>query len=191
VNLSEEMRMNELAELTQSIATKKRGIRAIPDGIWAPLATGVLTLIPGLLGLVTGQPWLFPSLGPTAFLQAIEPQHPTSRFYNVLVGHLIGLGAAYLFLWAFQADATPSVLIGKTMYASRLWASVVAIAAMVLVQQLTYSLHPPAAATVLLITLGGFQMNRSSVITLLVGIVIIAIAGELVRRARLMQPGQK
>lgn len=183
--------MSQIAEMTQSIATRNRGVRAIPDIIWSPLATGVLTLIPGLLGLATGQPWLFPSLGPTAFLQGAEPQLPSSRFYNALVGHLIGLGSAFLFVWAFGAYAEPSVLLEKTMSPARLWASGAAIAVTVFLQLLTRSLHPPSAATVLLITLGGFPMTRTAAITLLVGIIIIAIAGELMRRARLMQPGQK
>jgi len=68
----------------------------VPDIIWAPLATGAIVLIPGVVGLAAGRPWLFPSLGPTAYLQATQPQHPTSRFYNVLVGHLIGIGVAPL-----------------------------------------------------------------------------------------------
>ncbi len=43
----------------------------IPDLIWAPIASGVLILLVGLLGLAAHQPWLFPSLGPTAFLRRV------------------------------------------------------------------------------------------------------------------------
>lgn len=41
----------------------------VPDIVWAPLAAALLMLIVGLIGLIAHQPWLFPSLGPTAFLQ--------------------------------------------------------------------------------------------------------------------------
>jgi UPF0716 family protein affecting phage T7 exclusion len=60
--------MSKVAETTQSVASEKRGLRAIPDLLWAPFVGGILMLIPGLIGLAAGSVWLFPSLGPTAFL---------------------------------------------------------------------------------------------------------------------------
>ena len=50
-------------------STAVRPTAAIPDMIWSPLATGGLILTIGLLGMAFGQPWLFPSSAPTAFLQ--------------------------------------------------------------------------------------------------------------------------
>src|SRR4051812_23075465 len=75
----------------QAIAGKRRGIGTIPEVVWAPLAGTILVLIPGLLGLATGNVWLVPSVGPTVFLQATLPQLPTARIYNVLAGHFIGI----------------------------------------------------------------------------------------------------
>jgi len=44
-------------------ARRGRVIAVVPDMVWGPLAVG-------LIGLAAGQPWLFPSLGPTAYLLA-------------------------------------------------------------------------------------------------------------------------
>ena len=73
--------MNEIAENAQSVASAHRGPKAVPDLLWEPLSGGLLVLVPGLLGLLTGNVWLFPSLGPTAYLQAANPQHESARPY--------------------------------------------------------------------------------------------------------------
>jgi hypothetical protein len=64
--------------------------------MWAPLAAGRLMLAVGLVAVIAGRPFLVPSLGPTAYLQAAEPAHPSSRLYNTREGHLVGLGAGFL-----------------------------------------------------------------------------------------------
>jgi hypothetical protein len=43
--------------------------------------------------------------------------------------------------------------------------------------------HPPAAATVLLITLGSMK-DQQQVIAFLIGLAIVAVVGEVVRRLR-------
>ncbi|MDZ8053379.1 MAG: hypothetical protein RMX68_014275 [Aulosira sp. ZfuVER01] len=55
-------------------SSNQRSPSKVPDIIWAPLTSAALILIVGLLGWVAHQPWLFPSLGPTVFLQAEQPQ---------------------------------------------------------------------------------------------------------------------
>jgi hypothetical protein len=79
-----------MADAVQSAVRSSRGIGAVPEAVWSPLAAGLLVLVPGLLGLLVGRPLLFASLGPTVFAQAAQPQHPTSRFYNVVLGHPAG-----------------------------------------------------------------------------------------------------
>ena len=46
------------------------------DQAWGVLMAGGLMLLAGAVGVLAGQPWLFPSLGPTAFLQAETPGSP-------------------------------------------------------------------------------------------------------------------
>lgn len=157
---------------------------ALPDPVWAPVAVAVLTLAVGIPALLLGmQPWLLPSLGPTAFLQAMMPAQPSSRLYNVVVGHVGGLAAGFLAVWLFNAWAEPVVLTDHVLTAPRLAASTLAMALSILLGILLRASHPPAAATVLLITLGSMK-DQQQVIAFLIGLAIVAVVGELVRRLR-------
>src|SRR5262252_5645628 len=121
----------------------------VPDAVWAPLVAAVLTLIAGMLGVIADQPWLFPSLGPTAFLQAEAPEHRMSRFTNTVIGHLVGLGVGYLAIALFGAKEASSVLATSHLTSVRIWASALAIAVTILVGILWRISHPPASATTL------------------------------------------
>jgi CBS-domain-containing membrane protein len=157
----------------------------IPNSVWAPLAAGLLILIVGAIGLIAHQPWLFPSLGPTAFVQAEKPEQPTARIYNVIVRHLHGLVAGFLAVWLLQANAAPAVLSNGDLTAPRVWASVLAVALNMLFGFLLKASHPPASATTLLIALGGFKPTFHDALTIMIGVIILAIAGELLRQIRL------
>jgi hypothetical protein len=163
---------------------KKATVAAIPDQLWTPVMAAGLTLFVGLAGLFTGQPWLLPSLGPTAYLQVESPAHPRSRFYNVVVGHLVGLVMGFLAVVLFNARSEPAVLVAKTLTAPRVGASVVALALTILVCFLLRASHPPAGATTLLVTLGSLS-TLGDALNLMVGVLLIAAAGEAIRRMRL------
>lgn len=45
--------------------------------------------------------------------------------------------------------------------------------------------HPPAAATTLLVALGGFEMSVHGALTVIAGVSIVATVGEALRRIRL------
>jgi hypothetical protein len=117
-------------------------ITDIPDAVWGPLATRTIILVVGITALVARQPWLFASLGPSAFLQAESPQLPSSRLYNTVIGHLVGLGAGFFAVWVLSANPAPSVLATGQMTAARVWASVVAIALTSLLLGLLRASHP-------------------------------------------------
>lgn len=157
---------------------------SIPDAVWAPLVAGGLILIAGLLGLLAGQVWLFPSLAPTAFLQAENPELPASRFYNAVVGHLIGLGSGFCAVAVLNAWQAPSVLASHQLTPVRVWAAVIAVALTVLILLLLRASHPPAGATTLLVALGALQ-TKADALNVIVGVLIIAAFGEMLRRVRL------
>jgi len=158
---------------------------ALPDPVFAPIAVAFLTLAVGVPALIFGmQPWLLPSLGPTAFLQAMAPAQPSSRLYNVVVGHVGGLVAGFFAVWLFNAWNEPVVLTDHVLSPPRLAASTLAMALSLLVGILLRASHPPAAATVLLITLGSMK-EQQQVIAFLIGLIIVAVIGEGVRRLRL------
>ncbi|MFB9993906.1 HPP family protein [Deinococcus oregonensis] len=159
----------------------------IPDTVWAPLSAAALILFIGLVGLATHQPLLFPSLGPTAFLQTETPDQPSARPYNVVTGHLVGLLAGFLAVWVCGAGDAPSVLSVHQLTAPRVWASVLAILLTLLVGLLLRASHPPAAATTLLASLGGFSPTVQSTVTVMSGVLGVALLGEFLRLVRLRQ----
>jgi hypothetical protein len=171
-------------ELEASIP-KHLSVVAIPDPVWGPVAVALLTLAVGVPAILVGfQPWLLPSLGPTAFLQAALPAHPTARLWNVLLGHGGGVLAGFAGVALFNAWNDPVVLTDHTLSVGRLGASVVAMALLMLIGGLLRASHPPAAATVLLITLGSVT-DQTQLIAFAIGLAILAVAGELLRRLRL------
>ena len=156
---------------------------AIPDQLWAPLSSGILTLIVGGLSLLAGMVWLFPSLGPTIYLQTQRPADPSSRFLNVVLGHLLGLAAGFAGIFIFNAFNDSVTLQAEELTPGRLGAAVVALALTLLLTLLFKAHHPPAGATTLLTALGSIQTLQDS-INLMIGVLIVAIAGEFVRKTR-------
>ena len=166
-------------------ASQKGGpILSIPDVVWGPLAVASLLGAVGLIGLAVGQPLLIPSLGPTAFLQAEEPRAPSARFYNTVVGHLVGLAAGMAAVLLLGASDAPSVLADKEMVQVRVGAAVLSGALTMLGLSLLRASHPPAAATMLLVSLGGIGTSWRGVGVFAVGVLIVAILGEGVRFLR-------
>ncbi len=156
----------------------------IPDVVWAPLAAGVLLGVVGLISWALGQPWLFPSLGPTAYLQTESPDRPMSRFYNTVVGHLMGLGAGFLSIFLFGLQHTPLLTTTHAVTLDRMGAAVISVTLTMLGCLLFRASHPPAAATTLLIALGGFRPTPREATNIAIGVLIVATVGEFLRRLR-------
>lgn len=170
-------------KLRSAIPSNKRPA-AFPDGAWAPLAGAALVLIVGAAGLLAVQPWLLPSLGPSAYLVAESAAHPSARAYNVFGGHLIGLGAGFVGVWIFGAAADPAVLQSGTLTGSRVAAAALAMLLATLVAIPLRASHPPAAATTLLVALGSISTG-SQALNVVVGAAILAVAGEALRSLRM------
>jgi hypothetical protein len=157
---------------------------AVPEMVWTPLATAVLVLLPGIVGMAAGRPMLFPSLGPTALHQAHTPDHPSSKVYNVVVSHLLGMGAGFLMVILFGIAKEKSVFELGHLTWPRVAASVAAVAIAAVLELVLHASHPPAASTTLLVALGTFKPTVRDAVTLVAGVLIVAAAGELLRRMR-------
>src|SRR5215831_854140 len=70
---------------------RRRQMKSRADLVWATLGEGGLVLALATIGLITNQPLIFASLGPTAYELVEQPQMPSARPYNVIVGHLLGM----------------------------------------------------------------------------------------------------
>jgi len=156
----------------------------MPEWLWAPVTAAVLTATVGVTGAWVGLPWLFPSLGPTVFLQVHTPQLASARPWNVVAGHFAGIAGAAAGVLLTGAGSAPSVLSDDILTWPRVWASVIAMALTIAIQVPLKASHPPAAATALLIALGGFRLAPRDMMILLLGVLLIAALGEAARRFR-------
>jgi len=156
-------------------------------GAWSSVLAAALILIVGGLAYLAGEPWLFPSLGPTAYLLATYPDLPTSRPYNCLVGHLVGMGSGFAAVAIFNAWGSPLVPLNDVSL-QRLGAATVAIAFTVLLNHLLRSGHPPAAATTLLVALGTFHTARGAGL-IASGVILLVLLNQGMKRlsARLLK----
>jgi len=122
------------------------------------------------LALITGSPFIFPSLGPTAFLFFSTLTAPAASPRNAVIGHGVGVLAGYFSLVVTGLTmAGPALLVGVT------WPRVVAAG---LSPRLTAGLmvwlhapHPSAGATTLIISLG--ILTKPVQLVILMGAVVL------------------
>ena len=170
-----------------SLPKRATAISSIPDSIWVPVVSALLVLLVGLIGLATGRPWLGPSLGPTIILVTMSPAHPTARAWNIVGGHLGGLAAGIAAVMLLGAQSAPNPLEAGDLSAVRVAAATLAIGLTALAGIILRASHPPAAATTLLVALGAIS-TPPQILATIVGVLIVAVAGEFIRRYRLDRP---
>ena len=138
----------------------------------------------GVAAWAIGQPWLVPSLGPTAYLQAEVPAHPSAKFYHVVLGHAIGLAAGFLAVTLFGAWNDPVLLNDHQLTLPRILAAALALLMTILGCLSVKASHPPAGATTLLVALGSVA-SFTAAMSVALGVVLIAVVGEGLRWMRL------
>jgi hypothetical protein len=105
------------------------------------------------LAVVLRTPFVFPSVGPTAFLLYFMPLAPTASPRNTLLGHAIGIGCGYAALCLVGLEnAGPAAL--EEIHGRRVLAAALSLAATGAIMILFAVVHPPAGATTLIISLG-------------------------------------
>src|SRR5499425_2784359 len=97
--------------------------------------------------------FMFPSLGPTAFMLFFNPTSTAASPRNVVLGHAIGILCGYGALWLTGLQhAAPATVTGVDD--PRIIAAAVSLAVTGAFMILLNVVHPPAAATTLIISLG-------------------------------------
>jgi CBS domain-containing membrane protein len=124
--------------------------------IWAlfMFLNGFLTIaLLAAVAMLSGTPFVFPSLGPTAFLFFFTPRAPAATPRHTLYGHAIGIVCGYVALRLFGLeDAPPAMVTGVS--AARAGAAALSLASTGALMILLKAAHPPAGATTLIISLG-------------------------------------
>lgn len=106
-----------------------------------------------ILAVITRSPFIFPSLGPTAFLFFYTPTAPSASPRNTIIGHAVGVVAGYLSLVVTGLTMMgPALVIGVTW--PRVIAAALSLGLTSGLMVLLKSPHPPAGATTLIISLG-------------------------------------
>lgn len=149
---------------------------------------GLFSLINGVISIglmaaaawLTGAPFVFPSLGPTAFLFFYTPTLASAAPRNAILGHLIGAGAGYLSLVVFGLTEAPPALATEVTLA-RVGAAAISLG-------LTSGLmvwgkvpHPPAGATTLIVSLGILR-SPLQLGVLMVAVLLLTIQGFVINR---------
>ncbi|MGH8202554.1 MAG: HPP family protein [Steroidobacteraceae bacterium] len=157
-------------------------LSSMPLAVWVPFASGVAIGVPGLIALLTHHPILFASLGPTSVMIAQQPLLASTKPYNAIAGHMIGLGAGFFAVWALGIAGDPSVFVTHVVNGPRVCAGLLAIAVATGVEILLKAQHPPGAATTLLAALGSFRIDWTDTWEVFVGVVAVTVTGELLQR---------
>lgn len=150
---------------------------------------GLFSLVNGVISIglmaaaawVTGSAFVFPSLGPTAFLFFYTPTLASAAPRNTILGHLIGALAGYLSLVVFGlTEAAPALATGVTLPR---------VAAAALSLGLTSGLmvwfkvpHPPAGATTLIVSLGILRTPLDLAV-LMLAVALLTVQGYIINRA--------
>lgn len=129
---------------------------------------------------ITGQPLIFPSLGPTAFLLFYTPRAPVASPRNTIIGHLIGATAGYLSLVVFGlTDHGAAFAEGVTW--PRVGAAALSLALTSGSMAWLLAPHPPAGATTLIVSLG-IMTDPSQLAFLMLAVVLLVIQGLVINR---------
>ncbi len=144
--------------------------------VWAGFmfASGFVTI--GLLAAVakvSRVPFVFPSLGPTAFLFFFAPQAPASSPRNALYGHSLGILCGYGALWAAGLAHAPSAMQDGLNW-PRVLAAALSLASTGVFMILLNVTHPPAGATTLIVSLG-IITEPSHLVVLEVAVVLMVL----------------
>lgn len=149
---------------------------------------GLFAFVNGLISIaimaaaawVTGEPFVFPSLGPTAFLLFYTPTAPAASPRNTVGGHAIGAAAGYLALVVFGLTDDPPAL-ATSVTAARVGAAALSLGLTSGAMVWARVPHPPAGATTLIVSLGILR-EPEQLLVLMLAVVLLVIQGFAINR---------
>jgi len=140
-----------------------------------------------LLAGVTGSPFVFPSLGPTAYLFFFAPMGKSSSPRHAILGHAIGLVCGYAAYVAMGSHGFTTTSFKEVSW-REITAAALSLAATGAVMVLMRVSHPPAGATTLIVSLGILTKPEYLVIIEIAVVLLTAQAFAINRIAGLQYP---
>ena len=154
-----------------------------PRPVWAAFVSIngfiAVALLAGL-AVVSHTPFVFPSVGPTAFLLFFMPLAPTASPRNTLCGHALGIGCGYASLCVVGLEHAPSAVL-EEIHWPRVLAAALSLAATGALMILLGVVHPPAGATTLIISLG-FITAPDHLVAIEAAVALLALQALVVNR---------
>lgn len=169
--LTDRLRLPAL--MARHSSTTVLGLFAFVNGV---LAIGIMAVA----ALVTDAPFIFPSLGPTAFLLFYTPLLAAACPRNTLGGHAIGAAAGYLSLVVFGlTDNAPALVEGVEW--DRVGAAALSLGLTSGAMVWARVPHPPAGATTLIVSLGILR-EPWQLGVLMVAVFLLVVQGFVINR---------
>ena len=180
-------RVHTLMSRFQLHHLESRYDRLVVTGLFS-FVNGCLAIgLMALLALITRQAFIFPSLGPTAFLFFTTPLAAVASPRNTVYGHLIGVAAGWGSLALFGLlDDGPAIADGVSE--ARIGAAALSLGLTSGLMVLLRAPHPPAGATTLIISLGILREPWQMVILMIAVLLLTVQAIVLNRLAGLPYP---
>lgn len=173
---------------TEPVEPRRGLLASLEDGHNRRLVLGAYVLVTtalsiGLLAViavVTREPFVFPSLGPTAFLIFFAATAPGSSPRNVVSGHLIGVLCGYAALLIFGLTAVAPDL--EDLNWRQVGSVTLALCATSALMIWFGVPHAPACATTLIVALG-LMRTPAELAILMLAVVLVTALGWIVNRA--------
>ncbi|HEU4649452.1 MAG TPA: HPP family protein [Gemmatimonadales bacterium] len=141
---------------------------------------GISIALLAALALVTRKPFVFPSLGPTAFLLFYTPLAPAASPRNTLLGHLVGAAAGWVSLAVFGLLQAGPAIAGN-ITAARAGAAALSLGLTNGLMVLFRTPHPPAAATTLIVSMGILR-TPAQLAVLMGAVALLALQAIVINR---------
>lgn len=160
--------------LERHSSTKVMGVFAFINGV---ISIGLMAAA----ALVTGSAFVFPSLGPTAFLFFYTPTMASAAPRNTIAGHLIGALSGYFSLLVFGLlEAPPALATAVTL--PRVGAAALSLGLTSGLMVWLKVPHPPAGATTLIVSLGILR-TPAELAVLMLAVGLLTVQGFAINRA--------
>jgi hypothetical protein len=132
---------------------------SINDKISAGIYVAIHFLVLGVIALLTGQPFIFPSLGPSAYLMATGETERAEGGYHVIGGHFVAVITGSIAYHPIADGLVATEELGEAgMFAPEVFllasSSIVAMVLCTVGMLAAKTNHPAACATTLIVSLG-------------------------------------
>ena len=148
--------------------------------LFSSITSCMSIVLMSIIALVTQSSFIFPSLGPTAFLFFYTPTSPSASPRNTICGHTIGIAMGYFSLWITGLTAA-----GPALHEGVTWPRVIAVG---LSLSLTTGFmvllnlpHPPAASTTLIVSMSVLHQPRE-LLVIMIAVITITLQAIVINR---------